>query len=97
MDEIVKFVENNLHMVLSYSVDEYSIQIYTLCNELINIRPMKIKGKKGFYEVIVTVIENNTCDYTAYTLDIIDVFKLLNEYLNNFYRDYYLEEEFDEL
>ena len=96
MQEIIRFVQNNPHVILYYKVDGESLQIYTLCNELINIRPIKIKGKKNFYEVIVTIIEGNSCEYQAYTLNIIDVFRLLNDYINNFYRDFYYSEEDEE-
>lgn len=93
MHEIIRFVQNNPHIILYYKVEGESLQIYTLCNEIINIRPIKLKRKKNFYEVIVTVIDGNDCDYQAYTLNIIDVFRLLNDYICNFYREPYFEDE----
>lgn len=93
MHEIIRFVQNNPHVILYYKIEGENLQIYTLCNEIINIRPIKLKRKKNFYEVIVTVIDGNNCDYQAYTLNIIDVFRLLNDYICNFYREPYFEDE----
>ena len=96
MHEIIRFVQNNPHVILYYKIEGENLQIYTLCNEIINIRPIKLKRKKNFYEVIVTVIDGNNCDYQAYTLNIIDVFRLLNDYICNFYRDPYFEDDEEE-
>lgn len=93
MQEIIRFVQNNPHVILYYNNEGDSLQIYTVYNELINIRPLKIKGKKNFYEVIVTFIDGTDCEYQAYTLNIIDVFRLLNDCINNFYRESYPEDE----
>ena len=96
MQEIIRFVQNNPHVILYYKVEGDNLQVYTLCNEIINVRPIKLKGKKNFYEVIVTIVDGNDCEYQAYTLNIIDVFRLLNDYINNFYRDYPEEDAVEE-
>lgn len=93
MDEIIKFIQNNPHTILYYELQDNRLCIYTIYNELINIKPLKIKNKPGLFEVIVTVIDGYDCDYQAFTLDIIDVFKLLNDCVCNFYRGYESEEE----
>lgn len=92
MNEIIKFIQNNPHTILYYEFDNNRLCIYTIFNELINISPLQFKNKSNLYEVIITTIDTNDCDYQAFTLDIIDIFKLLNDYVCNFYRDYFPEE-----
>ena len=97
MDEIIKFIQNNPHTILYYEIKNGRVYIYTIFNELINIGPLKDQDRTDLYEVIVTTVGYSDCDYQAFTLDIIDIFKLLNDYVCNFYRDYFPEGEEDEL
>ena len=97
MDEIIKFIQDNPHTILYYDLQGDRLCIYTIYNELINIKPLKIKNKPGFFEVIITTIDGTDCDYQAYTLDIIDIFKLLNDYVCNFYRGYVNEEDMEDI
>ena len=93
MDEIIKFIQNNPYTILYYKFEGERLHIYTVFNELINISPLKIKDKPGLFEVIITTFGYDQCDYKAYTLDIIDIFKLLNDYVCNFYGAYNYEDE----
>lgn len=92
MDEIIKFIQNNPHTILYYEVKNERLHIYTIFNELINIGILKGQDRTDLYEVIITTVGYSDCDYQAYTLDLIDIFKLLNDYVCNFYRDYFPEE-----
>lgn len=92
MDEIIKFIQEHPHTILYHEMLNGRLCIYTVYNELINIGPLEINNKQNLYEVIITKIGYDDCDYQAYTLDIIDIFKLLNDYVCNFYRDYFPEE-----
>lgn len=96
MDEIIKFIRDNPHTILYYELKNDRLCIYTVFNELINISPLNIKNKPGFFEVIITTLGSGQCDYKAYTLDIIDIFKLLNDYICNFYGAYEYEDEDEE-
>ena len=96
MDEIIKFIQKHPHTILYHEVTNGRLYIYTVFNELINIGPLKIENKEHLYEVIITKVGYDECDYQAYTLDLIDIFKLLNDYVCNFYREYFLDEEGEE-
>ena len=93
MDEIIKFIQNNPHTILYYELKNDRLCIYTIFNELINISPLKVKDKPGLFEVIITTFNSSQCSYKAYTLDIIDMFKLLNDYVCNFYGEYNYDDE----
>lgn len=96
MDEIIKFIQKHPHTILYHEVSNGRLYIYTVFNELINIGPLKFENKENLYEVIITKVGYDECDYQAFTLDIIDLFKLLNDLVCSFDRGYFLDDEGDE-
>lgn len=82
MELIEKYIKTNYHTVLSCEKQDGRIIITTLFGEIINIG----KTPEGEYEVFITTIMNNDCDYQSYVFDIYELFRMLDIFVNNFYR-----------
>lgn len=82
MKLIEKYLKTNYHTVSNYVKQPKRLIITTIFNEVIIINKMK----DNKYEVFITTIFNGDCDYQSYVLDLYDLFKMLDLFINNFYR-----------
>ena len=81
MKLIKKFLENNPYTLRTYKFTKNQVTIQTVFDEVIVIK----KGKK-LYDVDVTTTIKDFQDIQSYRLDCIDLFRLLNDCIFNFYR-----------
>lgn len=82
MELIEKYIKTNYHTVLGCEKQDGRLIITTLFGEVINIG----KTPEGEYEVFITTISGGDCEYQTYVFDIFELFKMLDVFVNNFYR-----------
>ena len=89
MDIIEKYIKTNYHTVLDCQRQNNRIIITTIFGEVINIGKYinpDNPSKNDMYEIFITTISGNECDYQSYIFNIYDLFRLLDLFVNNFYR-----------
>lgn len=82
MELIEKYIKTNYHTVLNCEKQDNRLIITTMFGEIINIG----KLSKDEYEVFITTVMGDDCDYQSYVFDIFELFKMLDVFVNNFYR-----------
>lgn len=81
MKLIKKFLEANPYTIRTYKITKNRASIQTVFDEVI-----VIKKEKKYYDVDITTTIKEFHDIHSYRLDCIDIFKLLNDCVFNFYR-----------